>query len=310
MAEVSVLMTVYNGMPYLPTAVKSILDQTLQDLHFVIVNDGSTDGTKEYLASLDDDRIDVIHQENRGTAAAANHGLSLVKTPYLARMDADDVAVANRLEVQLKYLQENPDVGLVGGQVVPMGDHGEGRSLALPLRHDAIDRCLMLGQHALAHSSLMMRTNVLKSIGGYWKHRLVDDVDMMIRMGEVSKLANVSDILLKYRVHANSVNGRGQMRLHQSYQYAIKLAQLRRAGQPAITVEEFEAMQRDRNWFAQMGEKIHVHAISQYRVGIAEIHGRRRLTGAFRIVWAMCCSPSRTLHRLTRIAKKKIGAVG
>jgi len=205
MAEVSVLMTVYNGMPYLPAAVQSILDQTLQDFHFVIVNDGSTDETADYLDGLNDDRISVIHQENTGTAGAANHGLSHVKTPLLARMDADDVAISNRLEIQLKFLNENPEVGLVGGQVIPMGAHGEGGSLLLPLHHEEIDRSLMLGQHGLAHSSLMMRTPLLNSIGGYWKHRLVDDIDMMIRMGEITKLANVDDVLLKYRVHAGSV---------------------------------------------------------------------------------------------------------
>lgn len=310
MAEVSVLMTVYNGMPYLPTAVESILAQTLQDFHFVIVDDGSTDGTTDYLSSLTDKRIEVICQENCGTAAAANRGLKHVKTPFVARLDADDVAIAHRLESQVKYLKEHLDVGLVGGQVVPLGDNGEGRSLVLPLHHEAIDRCLMSGQHGLAHSSLMMRTNILNSIGGYWKHRLVDDIDMMIRMGEVSKLANIDDVLLKYRVHASSVNGRGQMRLHQSYQYAIKLAELRRAGQPPISVEDFESMQRERSWLAQMKDKIHVHAISQYRAGIAELHGSRRLRGAIRIGWAMCCSPSRTLHRLFRIAKKQLGVPG
>ena len=309
MAEVSVLMTVYNGMPYLPAAVESILEQTLQDFHFVIVDDGSTDGTTDYLSSLTDSRIEIIRQDNGGTAAAANLGLKHVKSPFVARLDADDVAIAHRLESQVKFLKEHPDVGLVGGQVVPMGDHGEGGSLVLPLHHDAIDRCLMSGQHGLAHSSLMMRTHILKAIGGYWKHRMVDDIDMMIRMGEVSKLANVDDVLLKYRVHAGSVNGRGQMRLHQSYQYAIKLAERRRTGQPPISIEEFETMQRNRSWLAKTSERMHVYAISQYRAGIAEIHGRRRLTGTARIAWAMCCSPSRTMHRLSRIAKKQLGVL-
>lgn len=305
MAEVSVLMTVYNGMPYLAPAVESIIDQTLEDFYFIIVDDGSTDGTADYLDGLKDPRIVVIRQENQGTAAAANHGLKHVTTPFLARMDADDVALPHRLEVQLKYLREHPDVGLVGGQVVPLGDHGVGGSLALPLGHEAIDRCLMLGQHAMSHSSLMMRAGVLQSIGGYWKHRLVDDIDMMIRMGEVSKLANINEVLLKYRVHSDSVNGRGQMRLHQSYQYAIKLAEIRRAGQPPISIEEFEAMQRNRHWLVRACEKLHVHAITQYRIGTADILGNRRLSGAFRIAWAMCCSPKRTFQRLSRMAKKQ-----
>jgi len=90
MSEVTVLMTVFNGMPYLAEAVNSILRQTLSDFEFVIVDDGSTDGTADFLKSLEDPRISIIHQENRGTAAAANHGLENINTRFVARMDADD----------------------------------------------------------------------------------------------------------------------------------------------------------------------------------------------------------------------------
>ena len=101
MSEVSVLMTVYNGMPYLRPAVESVLEQTHSDFKFIIVDDGSEDGTAGYLESIDDPRVTVVRQENQGTAKAANHGLSLIETPFVARMDADDIALPTRLEKQL-----------------------------------------------------------------------------------------------------------------------------------------------------------------------------------------------------------------
>ena len=175
--RVTVLMTVYNGMPYLPKSVESVLGQTLTDFDFIIVDDGSNDGTAEYLASLDDPRVKIIRQENGGTADAANHGLEHVSTEFVARMDADDISMLDRLETQLDYMTAHPEVGILGAQVAPIGDQGVGNSLNLPQTHEEIFETMMNGRHGLAHSSLMIRTQTLKDIGGYWKLRLVDDWD-------------------------------------------------------------------------------------------------------------------------------------
>ena len=92
MSNVSILMAVCNGMPYLPEAVDSIRRQTLAQWTFVIVDDGSTDGSAQYLDGLDDSRIRVLHTPNRGLGAALNRGLALCHTEFVARMDCDDVA--------------------------------------------------------------------------------------------------------------------------------------------------------------------------------------------------------------------------
>ena len=92
--KVSVLMTVYNGMPHLVDAIASVLDQSFADFQFVIVDDGSTDGTPDFLKSIDDPRVLILRQENKGTAAAANFGLTKCVGQYVARMDADDVALS------------------------------------------------------------------------------------------------------------------------------------------------------------------------------------------------------------------------
>ena len=305
MPEVTVLMTVYNGMPYLPQAVESILDQSLEDFRLVIVDDGSTDDTASFLASLDDPRIHIITQLNRGTAAAANHGLKFVETPFVARMDADDIADQDRLAKQLAFLQDHPEVGLVGAQVAPVGDHGHGRSLNLPTTHTGIFEALMTGRHGLAHSVTMMRTAVLKKIGGYWNLPLIDDWDMMLRMGEASQLANIDEVLLLYRVHSGSINGQSMWRMHREIGYSVECAKRRQSGSPPITFQEFEQQMNRLPWIVRVSERIHVHGMANYRLAIADIHGQRKLSGYLRLAYAALCSPGRTLHRMGRTVKNR-----
>lgn len=301
--EVSVLMTVYNGMPYLRLSVESILNQTLESFDFVIVDDGSSDETVAYLDQLSDPRVKIIRQPNRGTAAAANHGLEYISTPFVARMDADDIAMPHRLAKQLAFMKSNPGVGLVGSQVAPIGSAGVGNSLRLPQTHEAIHASMLKGRHGLAHSSVMIRTSVLKELGGYWSFPLIDDWDMMLRVGEVSELANVPEVLLHYRVHEGSLNGKSMLRMHRHISYAIERANRRSHNKAQISFEEFEALMAKRPVWRKWSEGLHVYALAQYRVAIAEIHGGKKLGGYLRLGWSACCSPSRTIHRLGRILK-------
>ncbi|MDG2011992.1 MAG: glycosyltransferase family A protein, partial [Pirellulaceae bacterium] len=91
MAEVTIAMNIFNGMPYLPEAVESVCNQSVRDIEIILVNDGSTDGSRDYLERLKDSRIRVFHQENSGTAVASNLAIKHCRTPYIMRMDADDI---------------------------------------------------------------------------------------------------------------------------------------------------------------------------------------------------------------------------
>ena len=299
--KLSVLMTVYNGMPYLAKSVESVLGQTMSEFEFIIVDDGSTDGTSEFLASLDDPRIKIVRQENGGTADAANHGLKYVTTKFVARMDADDVSIKDRFEKQFAYMNAHPDVGIVGAQVMPIGDSKVGKCLNLPQTHEDIFEALMSGRHGLAHSALMIRTETLREVGCYWKFRLIDDWDMMLRMGEVSKLANLSDVGLLYRVHAGSLNGQSMVKMYRNIGYAIDCAQRRQSDREQISYEEFLEHKESQSFWIRWPERIHIFAMTQYRLATAEILGGRKLRGYSRLALSSLCSPSRTLHRLGRI---------
>jgi glycosyltransferase involved in cell wall biosynthesis len=109
-------MTVYNGMPYLRPAVESALGQTLRDFRFVIVNDGSTDGTAEALEAFKD-RVQVVQQEQRGPAAARNRGLELATGELFAFVDADDLWIPGRLKRQIACFESRPGLDLCAGKV-------------------------------------------------------------------------------------------------------------------------------------------------------------------------------------------------
>lgn len=300
--SVSILMPVYNGMPYLRQAVQSVLDQTLTNWQCVIVNDGSCDDTRDFLASIRDDRFLILDQQNAGISAAVNHGLRHCLAPYVARLDADDIALPTRLAEQTTFLDAHPEVALVGTQVVPMGAQGTGASLQLPTEHHAIMSALLAGRHAVAHSSAMIRTDVLRQLGGYWSLAFGEEYDLMLRIGEVAQLANLDRVLLHYRVHQASMNGSAMRRMRTSVAYACELARRRQSRLPAISFDDFQAQRNTRPRWQRWAETIDVHARAQYRVAQAELYGGQKLRGVARLAWAAACSPRLTIERLLRIA--------
>ena len=304
MAEVTVSMNIYNGMPYLHEAVESVRNQTVQDLEIILINDGSTDSSREYLENLTDPRIRVFHQENAGTAVASNLAIEHCQTPFLARMDADDIALPNRIEVQLDFMKRHPEVGMAGTQAAWLGPDAVGKSIKLPTTHEAIWKALVDGHHAMVHATLMMRTEVIRGVGGYWSiPRLDDDTDMMLRMGETAKLANIDQTLYHYRILQGSLSGAGMKRVRFSYEYSIELSRRRLAGLPAITPEEFAETRNARPWWSRLYDPIDIHARCQYRMATEEIFGGKPIRGRTRLMWAAFCSPSLTIQRVKRMLR-------
>jgi glycosyltransferase involved in cell wall biosynthesis len=301
MAEVTVLMSVYNGMPYLPEAVDSILKQTFRDFVFLIINDGSTDGTEDYLKRLTDQRVRVVHQSNRGLGAALNRGIAMCETEFLARMDSDDVSLPLRLEAQVDYLSAHKKVGLVGTQIAYFTAAGRsGFSPPLASEHEAIYADLLRGVHAMVHASFMCRTSVIKAIGGYRVDTMGQDWDLFLRMGEASRLANLNRVLYLYRIHAGSVHASDQLNIKRQHSYACHCARRRAQGRPEITFEEMVAEQRARPSLQRMAEVWDVYAFSQYRRALGEVLSRHWFRGYARLAWAALCSPRRTSWRMAR----------
>jgi len=199
-------MPVRDGLPFLDNAIDSIVSQTLTDFVLVLVDDGSTDGTSELLDSWAkrDRRIRIIHQEPSGHYAALNVGLECCATDLVARMDADDIAMPDRFKQQVAFLNANPDVVAVGGQVIAIDADGDHLfSVPMPIKSDVIQRGLLSGQNGLTHPAVMYQRRVVIAAGGYEDESPSEDFGLWLRMLPLGKFANLDSVVLKYRLHAN-----------------------------------------------------------------------------------------------------------
>jgi len=208
---VSVIMPAYNSRRYVGQTVQSILDQTLGDFEFIIVDDGSTDGTlgvlQQYAAK--DPRITLISRPNTGIVGACNDALAQTRGEFVARIDSDDVAMPNKHARQVAYLREHPECVAVGTFVETIDPYnGVLERLVHQVEHADIDRELMRGRgFAMVNPSVMMRGEALKRVGGYRKqYETAEDLDLFLRLGEVGKLHNLPEYLLQYRQHYESIN--------------------------------------------------------------------------------------------------------
>lgn len=203
---ISVIMPVYNSLRYLKDAVESILQQSFKNFEFLIFDDGSTDGSREKLMlyAAADSRIRLFLRDHGGHTRLLNEGINYSQGEFIARMDSDDIAMPSRFETQIDYLGKHPDCVAVGSEVLiidpdgsPIGIKGQ------DTEHEAIDQTHLNGRGgAVIHPSAMFRKDALQQIGGY-KPELepAEDFDLFLRLAEVGKLANVPQVLMKYRQH-------------------------------------------------------------------------------------------------------------
>ena len=207
---ITVLMSVHNGIPFLPEAVDCILRQSFDDFEFLILDDASTDGTADYLRGVRDERARVISlSQNIGLTAALNHGLREARGELIARQDADDISRDGRLAAQHAFLQQNPRCLAVGSQVRLID--GSGRSLGkknFPLEHEPVVFAHLF-DNAMAHSAVMFRREPIQASGGYdetWTAS--QDYELWSRASELGELRNLPQRLVTLRVLENSVTRR------------------------------------------------------------------------------------------------------
>ena len=164
--RMTVLMTVLNGERYLHQTMDSILDQTFSDFEFLIINDGSTDGTRDILESYADSRIRVVHQQNMGVSRSSNIGLGLARGCIVARIDSDDTCRPDRLERQLRMFEEEPDVTVVAtGYRVNVA--GNERDAEIPEFTDETLPPMLLEDNFFMHSTMAYRRDAVLRHGGY-----------------------------------------------------------------------------------------------------------------------------------------------
>jgi glycosyltransferase involved in cell wall biosynthesis len=198
---VSVLMGVRNGAPWVGDAVRSVLEQTLADLELIVIDDGSTDATAALLDAVRDPRLRVEHEPPRGLTPSLNRALRLARAPLLARLDADDLALPERLARQRAFLDAHPDTGLLGTGAREVDARDHEIRVVRPPGEDAAIRQALIRRNPFVHSSVMMRRSAVDQAGGYdERFPVAQDYDLWMRMSRITRLGNLAAPLVVRRL--------------------------------------------------------------------------------------------------------------
>ena len=195
-------MTVYNGEHYLRETIESILNQTYKDFKFLILDNASTDSSREIIRSYNDPRIELVAlPENIGQVAALNKGLDMIDTPLLARMDADDISLPRRFERQVAFMEAHPEVGVCGTLAIAF-DRQQQTKWRWPTNHEDI-KAKLLFECCLAHPSVMIRKSLFDSSHLKYDEKIGHSFDWELwqRAADHFELANLPEIHLRYRLH-------------------------------------------------------------------------------------------------------------
>ena len=204
---ITVLMPAYNAENYIAEAIASILCQTFADFELLIINDGSTDATKDIILSFQDSRIRMIDQENKGISTALNIGLQHARADYIARFDADDICFKDRLQKQFDFLLANPDYIIVGSDAVYISETGDHLCVfeCKGHTHEEIMKEIYTAC-PLTHSSVMFKKGIVMRCGGYpVDAHTFEDYLLWIRLCGFGKICNFPEPLIKVRFSPSSV---------------------------------------------------------------------------------------------------------
>lgn len=207
---VSVVMSVYNGEKYLRAAIDSILNQTYDNFEFLIINDGSTDGTMSILNTYNDKRIKILNNiENKGLIYSLNRGFNEAKGEYIARMDADDIALKNRLYDQIQYLEENKDIDICDGGIQIFKNNLSFISKRyVEQRSFSEIKTRLLFRNCMVHPAIMIRKKAIELFGFEYniEDKGMEDYGLWMKMSKFVKFGKVSSVILKYRFLSTSIS--------------------------------------------------------------------------------------------------------
>lgn len=210
---ISVIMPVYNEEEYIADCIKSILAQTEGDFEYIIIDDCSTDNTVEIIerlkAETGDDRIVLVKGDvNKGLTKNLNIALGMAKGKYIARMDGDDIAVPERFEKQIKYLEEHPEIILISCNTNTFGDQSLVSDYVAP---PEVLKCRMLIRPVMGHPGFMFRRELFEKYGIYYDEHFISaqDYDIAARVVKEHKIGVAPAVLIRYRSHKGQVSQAG-----------------------------------------------------------------------------------------------------
>lgn len=199
---ISVILPAYNAADTIAETIQSILDQDFRDWELLVINDGSKDDTVEIVSSFSDERIRLIHNdENKGLIYTLNKGIELARGPFIARIDADDIALPNRFAKQVDFMNNNPNVIVCGTFMKSFGNVKKSRIISFECENDSIKDNFPI-RTAFGHPSVMIRKSVLLDTGIKYdyNYKCAEDMKLWLDLMPYGKYANIPEVLMMYRI--------------------------------------------------------------------------------------------------------------
>ncbi|MEP6465884.1 MAG: glycosyltransferase [Parafilimonas sp.] len=223
---VSVVIPCFNAEKFVEAAVRSIMQQSYTNLEIITIDDCSTDNTLSILKklSLKDARIVLLtNEKNLGIVSTLNKGIHTARGKYIARMDADDISVAERISMQVQYLEANNNVAMCGANYIMIDEKGNKTgSLKFP-QHDENIKAELLFYCPFCHPTVMMRKDIFNTIDVYQQSLVpAEDYELWIRVAEKFSVENLPDFLLYYRWHGNNITISKKQEQYEALQMAVE----------------------------------------------------------------------------------------
>lgn len=214
---ISVIIPVFNAERYIDLALNSVCNQTYQNLEILVIDDGSSDQSKEIIESIKDERIKFYSRENRGLIYTLNEAIELSRGKYIARMDADDICFKTRFEKQVQFLKSNNDIGVTFTGIECVDETGKIIRPRVSRKTRSIQPVELLFGCPLCHPTAMFDMTKLNKSDIHYKsdYHLAEDFELWTRLISRTKIALLNEALLSYRIHQNSITSRngGKQRL-------------------------------------------------------------------------------------------------
>lgn len=302
--QISVIMPAYNAERYLAEAIESVLAQTWSDFELIILNDGSQDSTLDISQSYAqrDARIRVESHENMGVARTLNQGLLLATNEWVARMDADDLMMPNRLERQMTFVAEHPELAVASSWVKHIDPNGRviahGRS---PLvTNEAVQKRYADNELVgICHPAAMLRKSAVLSVGCYRPQFAAEDVDLWNRLLEQGyKILVQPEYLLKYRIHPGSVSVARARLIRQQVRWVKECMVRRRSGRSELSWNEFLGFRQTLPWYVRVNAERKDMAKVLYKAAGSQYAQHRYCQLVPTIIAAAMLQPSYTIHQV------------
>lgn len=288
---VSIILPVFNGEEFLREAIDSILTQSFKDFELIVVDDASQDQSLKILESYRDPRLIVIKNEvNSGIVIALNKGIKASQGKYIARMDADDISIPDRLKKQIDFLESHPEIGVVGSWGEFIDEKGNSISfVAYPITDNDIKSCLLV-KNCIFHPSVMMRREVIveREYKAGYKH--AEDYWLWSELMESTKFHNIPDYLIKYRIRGNNVSILANHLVNQRHEILSKIykRQLENAG-VRLSEKELEVFTISVTMIEKLKPEMYSDFITIMQKVIRELppyYNKKILDNYFYFIWA------------------------